>query len=101
MARWTQPHEIREFARVSHAFLDALSASVNVLVIDHHGRQHSGQLVASSIHQEPRNFPPAFAGEFTIEDGQGQRHTFDLLDVRDVYPLFTPVQAASQLPKEK
>lgn len=97
MARWTQPNEVREYARVAHAFIDAFCVSMDLIVIERNGRHHTGRLVRSSTHQDPHAHPPRFAGEFTIEDEDGKSRTFDILEVRDVFPKFLPQQAAEQL----
>ena len=98
MARWTQPHEIREYGRVLHAFIDAMANSRKLLVIPRQGRPVTGQLDSASTHQEPTQFPPAYAGEFTLRGDQGELTTFDILDVKDVFPLFTPQEAAALIP---
>ena len=98
MSRWTQPQDVREYARVAHAFIDAMTVSMNLIVIDRQGRHHTGRLTKASSHQDPDYFPPRFAGDFTIQDQSGQITTFDLIDVRDVFPLLTPAEAADQIP---
>lgn len=97
MARWTQPHEVGEYGRVAHAFTDA-NKSMNLLVIDRRGAHHAGRLTGANMSQDPHCFPPVYAGEFTLEDERGVKRTFDLLDVQDVYPQFTPPEAAAQIP---
>ena len=95
------PQEVREYARVAHAFIDAFGVSMDLLVIDRTGRHHAGRLTASNFHQDPSAFPPSFAGEFTLVDNRGRQQTFDILDVQDVFPLFTPEQAAAQVPEQE
>jgi len=97
MSRWTQPQEVREYARVAHAFIDAMAISMNLLVIDRANGQHTGRLVRSSLHQDPNYFPPRYAGDFIIQDQNGNCTTFDIIDVQDVFPLLTPSQAAAQI----